>query len=71
MHESAAIEKRMTIQELCDAKQVLEKRIAELLRAFEDAAGKQMVEGVKIRRWNGSNECWGPVSEVIIQVGFE
>ena len=57
-----------TIEQAKADKVNLQSSIAELVRTFETKYGEGTVFSITIKRWNGSNEASGRVSEVPVDV---
>ena len=56
------------VTQLVQGKQKLEKQIAALLIEFEEDYALNSLSNIRITRWNGSNNAWGKIVEVQIQL---
>lgn len=63
----------MTIEEFLKDIQESEFKILEILRALEEKYNNisdMPVQDILIKRWNGSNGSWGPITGIKIRVNI-
>lgn len=57
-----------TIDQAKRDKQHMAESIAEIIRDFEAVYGEDSVRSIRIERWNGSNNAFGQVSAIHVDV---
>lgn len=59
-----------TIEEAKLEKNKLQTEIAKLIIQFEDKYGQDTIKTLYIKRWNGSNNAFGKVSEICANIAL-